>query len=65
MGRSDVPPGGSTRPLTDAELVGKLRDCAAGALAPAVIDEVIGLVQSLDTLPDVTALCNALEGAPR
>jgi 2-methylcitrate dehydratase PrpD len=60
--RTDVPPGGSTRPLTDAEVVAKLRDCAAAALDPPVVDRVIGLVQSLETLADVAPLCEALEG---
>ena len=43
-------------------LVAKLRDCAAEALPSPVVDRVIGLVQSLETLPDVTPLCEALEG---
>ena len=59
--RSEVPPGGSTRPLGDAEVVGKLRDCAADVLSPAAIERVIGQVQTLELLDDVTPLCETLE----
>ena len=62
--RSEVPPGGSTRPLSDAEIIGKLRDCAAEVLPPAAIDGVIRQVQTLELLDDVTPLCEVLEGAP-
>ena len=61
--RSEVPPGGSTRPLNDAQVIDKFRDCAAGALSPAAIDRVIELVQALDSLDDVATLCELLEGS--
>jgi 2-methylcitrate dehydratase PrpD len=62
--RNDVSPGGSTRPLGDADVMAKMHDCAAGVLTPAAIDRVIGEVQTLETLRDVSSLCEALEGAP-
>ena len=61
--RSDVPPGGSTRPLGDEQVIAKLRDCAAAALSPAAIEAVIEQVARLDTLQEVGRLCVILEGA--
>src|SRR5258707_9713306 len=51
--RCDVPPGGSTRPLSHAELVAKFESCAETVLKPADIARVIAIVQSLEVLPDV------------
>ena len=60
--RSDVPPGGSTRPLGDEQVIAKLRDCAAAALSPAAIEAVIEQVACLDTLEEVGPLYVILEG---
>ncbi len=62
--RREVPPGGSLRPLSEADIVAKLRSCAESRLAPAAIDRVIELVRSLDSLQDVRELCETLEGGP-
>jgi 2-methylcitrate dehydratase PrpD len=61
--RSEVPPGGSTRQLTEADIVNKLRDCAADVLSPMAIEGIVEDVRKLDTLGDVSALCETLEGA--
>lgn len=54
------PPSGSPeRPLTAAQLETKFRDCAAHALrplSPAVVDQVLALVDGLDTVPDALEL---------
>ena len=60
--RRDVPPGGSTRPLSTEAIVEKLRACAEGRLAPAAIDRIITLVDGLERLADVRERCEALEG---
>jgi len=61
--RTDVPPGGSTRPSSDAQIEAKFRDCATDVLQAATIERVIDNVSTLDALPDVAALCNDLEGS--
>ena len=63
--RSAVPPGGSTRPLSEAQIVDKFRDCAADALSPEAVAAVVAQVLALDTLPDVAELCETLEGIRR
>jgi 2-methylcitrate dehydratase PrpD len=60
--RRDVPPGGSTRPLSDEAILAKLRSCAESRLSAAALDRVVRQVQDLDRLPDVRLLCEALEG---
>jgi 2-methylcitrate dehydratase PrpD len=59
--RCDVPPGGSTRPLSRAELVAKFESCSEGVLAPADMASVIAIVQRLEMLPDLGPLCEILE----
>jgi 2-methylcitrate dehydratase PrpD len=60
--RCEVPPGGSTRPMSYEQLVEKLRSCAADILEPAVVDQVIREVARLEHLREVRALCEMLEG---
>jgi 2-methylcitrate dehydratase PrpD len=60
--RREVPPGGSSRPLTQDEVLAKLRSCAAVALEPAATDRIIDRVQRLEQLPEVESLCTDLEG---
>jgi 2-methylcitrate dehydratase PrpD len=59
--RRDVPPGGSTRRLGDAEVIAKLRACAAERLEPATVERVIELVRGLERLESVAPLCEALQ----
>lgn len=60
--RCDVPPGGSTRPLSQAALIGKFEDCATTVLDPETIAAVIAHVGRLETLQDVGSLCDLLKG---
>ncbi len=60
--RREVPPGGSLRPLSEADIVAKLRSCAESRLAPEAIEQVIRMVREIDRLPDLRALCETLEG---
>lgn len=63
--RCDVPPGGSTRPMSEQQLIAKFHDCAEGTLPPDAIEWVLAQIRDLDNLPAVTALCERLEGRPR
>src|SRR5689334_10165023 len=58
--RSDVPPGGSTRPLSDADVFAKLRDCATGVLDATALERTMQLINRFDTLPRVSPLCELL-----
>jgi 2-methylcitrate dehydratase PrpD len=60
--RREVPPGGSSRPLTQDEVLAKLRSCAAVALEPAATDRIIDRVQRLEQLAEIESLCTDLEG---
>jgi len=62
--RCEVPPGGSSRPMSYEQLVEKLQSCAAGILEPAVVDQVTHAVARLEELGEVRALCEMLEGPP-
>ena len=64
--RVDAPRGHRDNPLTDDQRHQKFRDCAVHAgnpLSEAVIDEVIGMTERLDEMPDVTAFVRLLRGA--
>jgi 2-methylcitrate dehydratase PrpD len=53
------PSGSPEKPLTDAQLQAKFRDCAAHAVRPIpreVVDHAFQLTHQLDDLPDATAL---------
>jgi 2-methylcitrate dehydratase PrpD len=66
--RVDKALGDPTRPLTDAQLVAKFRDCAqhaANPLPPETLDQAIALIDGLEHLPDVRALTALLRGAER
>jgi 2-methylcitrate dehydratase PrpD len=52
--------GGPDLPFTRAELHEKWSDCAALVLSNAAVDEVFELVETLETLPDITTLVRAL-----
>lgn len=60
--RRDVPPGGSSRPLTQDEVLAKLRTCAAVAFEPPATERIIDKVQRLERLEEVESLCADLEG---
>lgn len=60
--RRDVPPGGSTRPLSEEEVLAKLRRCAAAVLDGAAIARIIERVQRLERLARVESVCADLEG---
>jgi 2-methylcitrate dehydratase PrpD len=60
--RREVPPGGSTRPLTQDEVLAKLRSCAAVTLDPRVTERIIEKVQRLEGLQEIESLCADLEG---
>jgi 2-methylcitrate dehydratase PrpD len=62
--RREVPPGGSTRPLTQDDVLAKLRSCAAVALEPTATERVIDKVQRLEALQEIDSLCTDLEGSP-
>jgi 2-methylcitrate dehydratase PrpD len=59
--RRDVPPGGSTRPLGEDQVIAKLRACAAERLGAPSIERVIELVRGLEHLESVAPLCTALQ----
>ena len=66
--RVDKALGDPTRPLTDAQLVAKFRDCAQHAAnrpTPETLDQVIALIDRLERAPDVRALTALLRGAER
>jgi 2-methylcitrate dehydratase PrpD len=52
--------GGPDRPFTRDELYEKFSDCAGLVLAPSYIDETFRMVESLDTLSDISALVRTL-----
>jgi 2-methylcitrate dehydratase PrpD len=52
--------GGPDRPFTREELHEKFSECSALLLQPAAIDESFGMLESLEHLPDVTALVEVL-----
>jgi 2-methylcitrate dehydratase PrpD len=54
--RIDVARGQPRNPLTDGELEGKFRDCASRALADERAEAILGTVQALETVRDVSAL---------
>lgn len=55
--------GGPDHPFTREDLVEKFTDCAELVLPQAALDETVSMVESLETLPDVTALVKTLSSA--
>ena len=62
--RRDVPPGAPLRPLKQEEADQKFRSCAHGVLSEAAMPKVSQMIATLDDLPAIATLCEALEGAP-
>jgi len=59
MQETTGPSGSPDKPLSDARLQEKFRDCAAHAvkpIAPEIVEQAIQLIQHLDEAPDATAL---------
>jgi 2-methylcitrate dehydratase PrpD len=63
--RCTHPRGSAENPLTWAQIEGKLRSYAAGVLAPADVDAVVGMVRRLEDLGSVRELMDALRASPR
>lgn len=62
--RRDVPRGGSTVPLSKAEIEAKFQDCARAALDPIIVGRIPSMIASLDNLDDLGKLAAVLEGKP-
>jgi 2-methylcitrate dehydratase PrpD len=62
--RRDVPPGAPLRPLTQEQADQKFRSCAQGILSEIAMRQVSQMIATLDDLPAIATLCEALEGAP-
>lgn len=60
--RCEIPPGGSSRPMSDTQVAAKFRTCAAVALEPAAAERVLSMIDELETLATVADLCELLEG---
>lgn len=60
--RREVPPGGSTRPLTQDQVLAKLRSCAAVALDQPTTEGIIDKLLRLEALEGIESLCAELEG---
>ena len=59
------PIGSPEKPLTDAQLDAKFRDCARNAVRPlsdGSLDGVLGAIRRLETLPDAQELMAAFAG---
>jgi hypothetical protein len=59
------PIGSPEKPLTDAQLEAKFRDCARNAVRPlsdGSLDGVLGAIRRLETLPDAQELMAAFAG---
>lgn len=54
--------GSMASPLSAAEHDRKFRDCAGRALAPAVTEHLLGLIDGLGTMNDVRSLMDAVRG---
>ena len=64
-GRADFGKGSPANPMSDRELAGKFRECAAwGRLPKANAEKVIELVFGLDKLKDIRALTRLLASRP-
>jgi 2-methylcitrate dehydratase PrpD len=63
--RSVHPRGSFENPLGRGEIEEKLRTYAKGRIADAAVEEVIGMIATLETLPSVRPLMDLLRAAPR
>jgi 2-methylcitrate dehydratase PrpD len=60
--RREVPPGAPQRPFTPEQADQKFRSCAQGVLGDAQMSQVSKMIATLDKLPAIATLCEALEG---
>jgi 2-methylcitrate dehydratase PrpD len=58
--RIEHPRGSPAAPLRHEELTAKFRDCAGRVLEPEVVERALALLESVETVPDVNALVEAL-----
>jgi 2-methylcitrate dehydratase PrpD len=58
--RIEHPRGSPTAPLRHEELTAKFRDCAGRVLEPEAVGRALALLESVETVPDVNALVDAL-----
>jgi 2-methylcitrate dehydratase PrpD len=58
----DHPKGSRQVPMTDAELEAKFRDCARDVIDSASAERVLGYVGRLESLGDISPLCQLLMG---
>lgn len=58
--RVDVPRGDPRRPLTQAELAAKFRQCAGIVLAPERVDEALNILQHIEELTDMREIGRVL-----
>jgi 2-methylcitrate dehydratase PrpD len=63
--RSMHPRGSFENPLARGEIEDKLRTYAKGRIGEAAVDEVIGMVATLELLPSVRPLMDLLRAPPR
>jgi 2-methylcitrate dehydratase PrpD len=63
--RSIHPRGSFENPLARGEIEDKLRTYARGRIADTAVEEVIGMVATLEALPSVRPLMDLLRAAPR
>ncbi len=56
----DVPKGDASNPMTDEELSEKFQDCAQLVLPQAEIEKVLGGLQNLESLPDISEIMNVI-----
>ena len=61
--RRDVPPGGSTRPLSLADIEKKFRSCSQLALTSPAADLVVQAVENFESIDNLCDLCEMLEGS--
>ena len=59
------PRGSFENPLSRSEVEDKLRAYAKGLLADAAVEEVIGMIATLEDLPSVCSLMELLRAPPR
>jgi 2-methylcitrate dehydratase PrpD len=60
--RREVPPGAPQRPFSQEQADQKFRNCAQGVLSEGQMSPVSAMIATLDKLPAIATLCEALEG---
>lgn len=60
--RRNFPPGGAALPLTQEQVIAKLRSCAEVALEAPAVERIVEQVLRLESIGEVNSLCACLEG---